>query len=111
MYAFSLFCVKSHYASRCTLADVSPNFLVFLLYYKSDACFEKLHSDTALSLCRCPFVTFRPLPAYLNTGTLILLQVEGPTEYSLWHFLSFLFSLVHEELLNSEPLTLTLTLT
>ena len=50
MYAFSLFCVKSHYASQCTLADVSPNFLVFLLGYKSDARFETLHSNTALSL-------------------------------------------------------------
>lgn len=32
--------------SWCTLADVSPNFPIFLLY---DAPFEKLYSDTALS--------------------------------------------------------------
>ena len=37
-------------------------FLFFLLYYKSDARFEKLHSDTALSLCSCLFVIFLPTP-------------------------------------------------
>jgi hypothetical protein len=41
VYVFSL----SHYASQRTLTDVSINFLVFLLCYKSDSHFETLHSD------------------------------------------------------------------
>jgi hypothetical protein len=67
-----------------TLADVSPKFLVFLPYYKSDSRFEKLHSHRALSLCQ--FLSFfNQLFAHLITGTLILPLVEGPTESSLWH--------------------------
>lgn len=58
MYTFSLFCVKNHYASRCPMADVLPSFLVFLLYYKTGAHFEKIYSDThslvSMSVCH-PF--------------------------------------------------------
>ena len=75
------------------MADVSPIFLVFLLYYKSDACCEILHSDPTLSLV---FVSafFHQLLAHLNTRTLISPQVEGLTESSLQHLSTVLLILV-----------------
>lgn len=64
-----------------------PSFLVFLLYYKSGARFETLHSDTTLPCVRvCLSLLANSLPTC--TGTLILPRIEGPTEVSPWHILS-----------------------
>ena len=64
------------------MADILPSFLGFLLHYKSNACFEKLHSDqhSLVFISVCHF--FCQLLAQLNIGTLILLQVERPPESS-----------------------------
>jgi hypothetical protein len=81
MYAFFLFWVKNHYESQCALADISPSFLVFLLYYKSGDHFEKLHSNTTLScvhICLSLFADSLPT----CTRTLILPQIEGLAEIS-----------------------------
>lgn len=63
--------------SVCSLAVVSLSFLVFLLYSKSGARFEKFHSDTTLPFVR---VCLSPLRRLLPTctGTLILPRSEEP---------------------------------
>ena len=62
----------------------SPSFLVFLLYYKSGAPFEKLHSGIALSLVSrsvCHLLTTCS-PEHWDPGSP---WVEGPTESSSLH--------------------------
>jgi hypothetical protein len=64
----------------------SPSFLVFLLYYKTGARFENIHSETH-SLCVC--VCLSPICANsLLTWKLeprVFLWIENPTEVCLQH--------------------------
>ena len=99
---FSLFCEKNHYASQCTLADISPSFLGFLAYYKSDAHFEILNSDTALP-CVPICLSSHRLLAHLNTEDLVLCRLRNPLstvhgrfvdQIKIYQFLLSLFSLL-----------------
>ena len=96
MYAFSLLCVKNHYASQCTLAIYSSSFLVFLLYYKSGACFWEItfrYNTPCVRVCLSPF--HQLLPSY--TRTLISpMDWGGLTEASPQHVGTFSSSFIRD---------------
>ena len=64
--------------------DLNVPLNLFSVLYKSDACFNKLHSDTTLLCVLVDFSLFADsLPTC--TGTLILSRIEGATEASHRH--------------------------